>query len=55
MRPVAALDPSTPLSLKLVVSTTSVLPSQCPRASPFHMRMFAPTCGRPSSGMMRVS
>ena len=33
-------------SLKLVVSTTSVLPSQWPRESPFHCRMFWPTCGR---------
>ncbi len=43
------------LSLKLLVSTTSVLPSQWPRESPFQRRMFAPMCGRaPSIGMRRA-
>src|SRR5437879_4756985 len=40
---------------KLVVSTTSVLPSQWPRESPCHRRMFCERCGRPSNGMMRTS
>ena len=43
------------LGLKLVVSTTSVLPSQCPRGSPRNVWMPGVRCGRPSSGMMRVS
>src|SRR6185295_7898193 len=37
---------------KLIVSTTSVLPSQRPRESPDHWRSFV--CGRPSVGMMRA-
>ena len=42
-------------SLKFVVSTTSVLPSQWPRESPFHCLMFLPTCGRAaSSGISRA-
>ena len=43
------------LPVKLVVSTTSVLPSQWPRESPIHCRMPGGRCGRPSMGMMRVS
>src|SRR5262249_12933969 len=38
------------LSVKLVESTTSVFPSQCPRGSPSQNRMFGLACGRPSSG-----
>ena len=40
-------------SVKFVVSTTSVLPSQRPRESPWSKRSFGPTCGLPSSGMIR--
>ena len=40
---------------KLVVSTTSASPSQRPRGSPCHWRMPSATCGRPSSGITRVS
>src|SRR5687767_3718102 len=43
------------LSLKFVVSTTSVFPSHRPRASPNQCRMLEGTCGRLSSGMMRTS
>jgi 6-bladed beta-propeller protein len=42
-------------SLKFVVSTTSVRPSQRPRESPSHRPMREPTCGRPLSGIMRTS
>ncbi len=35
---------------KLVVCTTSVLPSQCPRESPCHRWTFCERCGRPSKG-----
>jgi len=42
-------DCSLTLSLKLVVSTTSVVPSQCPRESPSQLRMGGPTWGRPST------
>ena len=45
--------------MKLVVSTTSVLPSQWPRGSPIHWRISGGKCGRtplgPSMGMMRTS
>jgi hypothetical protein len=41
--------------LKFVVSTTSVAPSQWPRESPRCWRIFAPMCGRPSSGTRRCS
>src|SRR5580698_108493 len=41
-------------SEKFVVSTTSVLPSQCPRESPIHWRILLATWGLPSSGMMRA-
>src|SRR6202521_3274154 len=40
---------------KLVVSTTSVLPSQWPRESPCHGWILDERCGLPSRGMMRVS
>ena len=40
---------------KLVVSTTSVFPSQRPRESPLHCRTPWGRCGRPSRGMTRVS
>src|ERR1700680_3517417 len=40
---------------KLVVSTNSVLPSQCPRESPCHGWILEETCGLPSKGMMRGS
>src|SRR5213594_1194854 len=40
--------------VKLVVSMTSVSPSQWPRESPIHCRMFCGRCGRPSIGMMRI-
>ena len=43
------------LSVKFVVVTTSVLPSQRPRESPIHWRMAGDAWGRPSSGMMRTS
>ena len=43
------------LPLKLVVSTTSVLPSQRPRETPIHWRIFSSGCGRPSSGTIRTS
>ena len=42
-------------SARFVVSTTSVFPSQWPRASPSHWRTFAFRWGRPSIGMMRTS
>ena len=38
---------------KLVVSTTSVSPSQRPRESPIHCRTPSGRCDRPSSGMTR--
>src|SRR5487761_1046196 len=41
--------------LKLVVSTTSVRPSQWPLESPCHRWMFSERCGLPSRGMMRIS
>src|SRR5215208_496052 len=43
------------LSLKFVVSTTSVLPSQRPRESPSQPRTLDGGCGRPFSGMIRTS
>src|SRR6266576_3023152 len=43
------------LSLKFLVSTTSVLPSQCPREMPSHVRTLAGGNGRPSNGMIRTS
>ena len=43
------------LPLKLVVSITSVLPSQRPRESPMYERTPSPTCLRPSSGITRAS
>ena len=47
-------DPRTlVLSVKLIVSTTSVVPSHRPRESPIHCRTVP--CARPSMGMMRAS
>src|SRR4051794_21054608 len=43
------------LGLKLVVSMTSVSPSQWPCESPFHCFTAADGCGRSSSGMVRAS
>ena len=43
------------LSVKFVESTTSVLPSQCPRESPFHRRKLGSRCGRPSKAMSLTS
>ena len=43
------------LSVKPVVSTTSVSPSQWPRESPDHRWIPAGRCGRPSSGTTRAS
>src|SRR6476619_860467 len=43
------------LSLKFVVCTTSVLPSQWPREMPIHPRTFDGGIGRPSNGMIRTS
>src|SRR6476619_885371 len=43
------------LSLKFVVRTTSVFPSQWPRAIPSHARTFGGGIGRPSSGIIRTS
>src|SRR5712691_532032 len=40
--------------LKFVESTINVLPSHRPRGSPIQSRMPDVTCGRLSSGMMRV-
>ena len=55
-RRMPAVDPCHLVSsVKLVVSTTSVLPSQWPRASPKYCRTFDGRCGRPSRGMMRTS
>src|SRR6185369_3936422 len=51
-----SLDPRyAVLSVKFVVSTTSVLPSKWPRASPRYSRIFPLTCGAGPSGMIRVS
>ena len=41
------------VSLKWLVSTTSVSPSQCPRESPGYWRRFSAIVGRPSIGMIR--
>ena len=41
-------------SLKLVVSTTSVSPSQCPTESPSHCRMFSGRCGSVHADDARV-
>src|SRR5882672_12608428 len=41
------------LGLKLVTSTTSVLPSQRPRESPHHWRTCEGRCGFVVTGMMR--
>ena len=49
------LRPIAVLSVKFVVSTTSVEPSKRPRASPRYSRIFPLTCGAGPSGMMRVS
>src|SRR5262245_19577842 len=43
------------LSLKFVVWTTSVFPSQWPREIPSHAWTFGGGIGRPSSGMIRTS
>ena len=43
------------LSVKFVVSTTRVSPSQWPRASPIHWRMSSGGCGRPSKATTRAS
>ena len=52
MRPDAALVAIQFRSLKFVVSTTSVSPSQRPRESPSTRRTVGGRCGRPSSGMI---
>src|SRR5579862_4268246 len=44
-----------PPGRKLVVSTTSVSPSQWPRESPCHRWIFEDMCALPSRGMMRGS
>src|SRR5216684_5423026 len=41
------------LPLKLVTSTTRVLPSQWPRESPHQSRIDEGRCGLPSTGMLR--
>ena len=52
----ASLDPwYGALPLKLRISTTSVSPSQRPRASPSQEVMSSPTCGLSSVGTTRVS
>ena len=43
------------LSVKFVVSTTSVAPSQRARESPIHCRSPGGRCARPSSGTIRAS
>src|SRR5439155_18670944 len=54
-------EPGTPalvsagLPLKFVLSTTSVLPSQCPLDSPKYCLIDESSTGRPSVGMMRAS
>src|SRR5215475_10162567 len=54
-------EPGTPelviagLPLKFRVSTTSVLPSQCPLDSPRYCLIVGSRAGRPSVGMMRAS
>ena len=49
--PAATLVAIQPFPLKLVVSTTSVSPSQRPRESPSHDLRLASRCGRPSRGI----
>ena len=44
-----------PSSVKFVVSTTSVWPSQWPRESPSHWRTVDGRCGLLLIGMIRVS
>ena len=44
-----------PMPLKFVVSTTSVLPSKCPRDSPIHCLMAGSSGPRPSTGITRAS
>src|SRR5262245_39592448 len=54
-------EPGTPelviagLPLKFAVSTTSVLPSQCPLDSPNHCLIDGSSTGPPSVGIMRAS
>ena len=51
----AALDAIQPRLWKFLDSTTRVSPSQRPRESPIHMRMFPSMCGWSEIGMMRTS
>ena len=55
IRPEAALVAIQFRSPKLVVSTTSVSPSQRPRESPSKSRTVGGSGGRSSSGMIRAS
>ncbi len=50
-----AMRPTVSSSVKFVVSTTSVSPSQWPTDEPMYWRTLGSAGGRPSSGMMRVS
>ena len=51
----APLDAIQPRLWKFFVSTTSVSPSQCARASPIHCRMLSSANGLSRNGMIRAS